>query len=72
MDSGFPIVAVIGGTGAQGSAIVLRLGHAGCRVVIGTRNLSGGERVAEELNGMLGNATVSFAENVKAAAAAET
>ena len=71
MDSAFPIVAVIGGTGAEGSAIALRLGHAGCRVVIGTRNLSKGERVAEELNGMLGKATVSFAENVKAAAAAE-
>jgi 8-hydroxy-5-deazaflavin:NADPH oxidoreductase len=71
MDSGFPIVAVIGGTGAEGSAIALRLGHAGCRVVIGTRNLSNGERVAEELNGVLGKATVSFAENVKAAAAAE-
>jgi 8-hydroxy-5-deazaflavin:NADPH oxidoreductase len=71
MDGAFPIVAVIGGTGAEGSAIALRLGHAGYRVIIGTRDLSKAERVAEELNGMLEKVTVSFGENVKAAAAAE-
>jgi len=71
MDDAFPTVAVIGGTGAEGSAIALRLGHAGYRVIIGTRNPSKGERVAGELNGILGNAALSFADNVKAAEGAE-
>ena len=35
-------IAVVGGTGAKGSAIALRLGHAGYRVIIGTRNSSRG------------------------------
>jgi 8-hydroxy-5-deazaflavin:NADPH oxidoreductase len=65
------LVAVIGGTGAEGSAIALRLGAAGYRVIIGTRNPSKGERVAAELNGILGNAALSFADNIKAAEAAE-
>ncbi len=71
MDGAAPTVAVIGGTGAEGSAIALRLGHAGYRVIIGTRNPSKGEGVAAELSGILGNAALSFADNVKAAAAAE-
>jgi 8-hydroxy-5-deazaflavin:NADPH oxidoreductase len=71
MNGAFPTVAVIGGTGAEGSAIALRLGHAGYRVIIGTRDPSKGERVAGELNGILGNAALSFADNVKATKAAE-
>jgi 8-hydroxy-5-deazaflavin:NADPH oxidoreductase len=71
MDKASAIVAVIGGTGAEGSAIALRLGHAGYRVVIGTRDPSKAERVVAELNGILGTTALSFADNVKAAAAAE-
>ena len=37
-------IAVVGGTGAEGSAIALRLGHAGYRVIIGTR-ISRGARM---------------------------
>jgi 8-hydroxy-5-deazaflavin:NADPH oxidoreductase len=71
MDGASPTVAVIGGTGAEGSAIALRLGHAGYRVIIGTRDPSKAERVAGELNGLLGKPALSFADNVKAAAAAD-
>jgi 8-hydroxy-5-deazaflavin:NADPH oxidoreductase len=71
MNGAFATVAVIGGTGAEGSAIALRLGHAGYRVIIGTRDPSKGERVAGELNAILGNAALSFADNVKAAEVAE-
>ena len=39
-------IAVIGGTGAEGSAIALRLSHAGYRVIIGTRDASRGARTA--------------------------
>ena len=64
MDSASPTVAIIGGTGAEGSAIAVRLGHVGYRVIIGTRNPSKAERVVSEINEMLGNATVSFTDNV--------
>jgi 8-hydroxy-5-deazaflavin:NADPH oxidoreductase len=64
-------IAVVGGTGAEGSAIALRLGHAGYRVVIGTRDASKGARICEELNGILGRAAVQCATNVEAARTAE-
>lgn len=67
-----PVIAVIGGTGAEGSAIALRLGHAGYRVIIGTRNAAKGGRVAAELNNHLAKACViEFAGNVEAAKMAD-
>jgi NADPH-dependent F420 reductase len=70
MEGQSPTIAVIGGTGAEGSAIALRLGHAGYRVVIGTRDSSKGARVVAELNEILGDAALEFAENANAAQAA--
>jgi NADPH-dependent F420 reductase len=64
-------IAVVGGTGAEGSAIALPLGHAGYRVIIGTRDSSRGARMCEELNGILGHSAVRFATNEEAARAAE-
>jgi hypothetical protein len=66
-----PTIAVVGGTGAEGSAIALRLGHAGCRVIIGTRDPSKGARISEDLNGILGRSAVQFADHIEAARAAE-
>jgi NADPH-dependent F420 reductase len=71
MDSASATVAIIGGTGAEGSAIALRLGHAGYRVIIGTRDPSKGQRIVGELNQILGNARLSFADNANAAEAAK-
>ena len=34
-------ISVVGGTGAEGGAIALRLGHAGHTVIIGTRDFLG-------------------------------
>lgn len=42
-------IAVVGGTGKLGAAIAGRLAKAGRRVVIGSRNVEGAERVAGEL-----------------------
>lgn len=64
-------IAVVGGTGAEGSAIALRLGHTGYRVIIGTRDASRGARICGELNGILGRAAVQWATNAEAARAAE-
>ena len=63
--------AVVGGTGAEGSAIALRLGHAGYRVIIGTRDTSKAARISQELNGILGRAAIQFATNDEAARAAQ-
>ena len=54
MEGQSPTIAVVGGTGAEGSAIALRLGHVGYRVIIGTRDSAKGVRVTAELNKLLG------------------
>jgi 8-hydroxy-5-deazaflavin:NADPH oxidoreductase len=66
-----PTIAVVGGTGAEGSAIALRLGHGGHRVIIGTRDPAKGARVASELNDMLNVTVVSHTGNLQAAEAAD-
>ena len=59
MNGKLQTVAVIGGTGAEGSAIALRLAHAGHRVIIGTRDPAKGAKIAAELNGVLGTSALS-------------
>ena len=62
-----PTIAVIGGTGAEGSAIALRLGHAGYRVILGTRDPSKGANIAAELNQILGRDALTSDSNAEAA-----
>jgi 8-hydroxy-5-deazaflavin:NADPH oxidoreductase len=38
MSEGFPVIAVIGGTGAEGSGLALRWAQAGYRVLVGSRD----------------------------------
>ena len=64
-------IAVIGGTGAEGSAIALRLGHAGYRVIMGTRDSAKGARVTAELNKLLDGGAIEFTGNAQAAASAD-
>lgn len=71
MDAKFPTIAVIGGTGAAGSAIALRLGHAGYRVIVGTRDAAKGVRMTAELNKLLGAEVIAFAGNAEAAGKAD-
>jgi 8-hydroxy-5-deazaflavin:NADPH oxidoreductase len=66
-----PVITVIGGTGAEGSAIALRLAHAGHRVIIGSRDTAKGVRVAAELNQILGRDAVQAAQNAEAAQAGQ-
>jgi 8-hydroxy-5-deazaflavin:NADPH oxidoreductase len=66
-----PVIAVIGGTGAEGSAIALRLGNAGYRVIIGTRDAAKGGRVTAELNKLLGGNAIEFSGNAEAAKTAD-
>ena len=64
-------VAIIGGTGAEGFGLTLRLAKAGHHVTIGSRDAARADAKAGEARGILGaDAQVSGAENPAAAAAA--
>jgi hypothetical protein len=69
--SGTETVAVIGGTGALGSALALRLANAGHRVTIGSRDGAKSAAMAQALNATLGTQAVMAADNEGAARAAD-
>jgi 8-hydroxy-5-deazaflavin:NADPH oxidoreductase len=64
-------VAVLGGTGKEGSGLALRWAKAGLRVLIGSRDPAKAERVAAELNAQLGQEAIKGLENREAAAQAD-
>ncbi|MBI3957418.1 MAG: NADPH-dependent F420 reductase [Chloroflexi bacterium] len=68
-----PPLAVIGGTGAEGSGLVLRWAAAGYPVIIGSRSREKAETVATELSAELppGSAPIAGDENAAAAAAGD-
>jgi len=49
-----PVVAVVGGTGAEGSGLALRFAKAGLRVFIGSRNLDRAQAAAKEIAAQAG------------------
>lgn len=67
----FVDVAVIGGTGAEGFGIALRLGAAGHHVVIGSRDAGRGADAGVKASEALGGAEVDGTGNAAAAAAAD-
>lgn len=71
MPGGSETIAIIGGTGAEGSGIALRLAKVGRRVIIGSRDAGKAEKVAQELNRILGTKLVEGANNKPATLAAE-
>ncbi len=60
-------IAVIGGTGKEGSGLAMRWARAGYEVIIGSRSAEKGARVAEELNRRAGVTTIRGTDNVTAA-----
>jgi len=62
-----PVVAVVGGSGAEGSGLALRWAKAGYRVLIGSRNSERSSAKASELNAMLGEDRIKGVENSQAA-----
>jgi len=68
-------ISVLGGTGALGRALALRLARAGHPVVVGSRDVTRAEATAEELRDILRavgvEARVDGAANVEAAAAGD-
>lgn len=68
--SGGTTIAIIGGTGAEGSSIALRLAKAGHRVIIGSRDPAKAEAAAAALAAVAAGA-ITGDSNPSAAAAAE-
>jgi hypothetical protein len=69
-------IAVLGGTGKEGSGLALRWAHAGHAVIIGSRDATRAQQAAEELNLVLGDGGASTGllsgmENLAASQAAE-
>ena len=65
------VIAIIGGTGAEGSGFAMRWAQAGLDVVIGSRSSQKGERVAAELREKLGDVKLRGTSNLEAARMAD-
>ncbi len=60
------VIAVIGGTGAEGSGLAWRWARAGLQVIIGSRSAERGQAAADELNQRLERLAVRGADNLGA------
>ena len=63
-----PVIAIIGGTGAEGTGLAVRWARAGYRVILGSRS---SERAAEKAAALVEHGTVEGAANADAAARAD-
>jgi len=64
-------IAVLGGTGREGSGLVLRWAQSGYRVLIGSRDAARAEAKASELNAVIGEDVIRGLDNVEAAKEAD-
>ena len=64
-------IAVLGGTGKEGSGLALRWAQSGYRVLIGSRSAEKAEAKAEEMNAILDSEIVEGFDNATAAAQAD-
>ena len=64
-------LAILGGSGNEGSGLALRFGHAGYPVVLGSRSPEKAAEVCAALNRRLGREAITFAANQAAAETAE-
>ncbi len=64
-------VAVLGGSGAEGSGLALRIAHAGHPVIIGSRDAARAAQAAREIAGQSNGARVSGTDNLSAARQAD-
>lgn len=64
-------IAILGGTGHEGSGLALRWAHAGHRVIVGSRTRERAQATAAEINSRLGAERASGVDNFAAAQAGE-
>lgn len=69
--TGKPTIAILGGTGKEGTGLALRWASNGYNVIIGSRNEEKALQVTRELNEILGKELISGMENSAAARAAD-
>jgi hypothetical protein len=62
-----PSIAIIGGTGKEGTGLALRWAYAGYKILIGSRQEQKANQTAERINVQLGIDTVGGLENSEAA-----
>lgn len=65
-----PVIAVIGGTGPQGSGLALRWAAAGYTVIVGSRSRERADATAAELSALLADVEITGLDNEAAATAA--
>jgi 8-hydroxy-5-deazaflavin:NADPH oxidoreductase len=61
-----PTIAILGGTGKEGTGLAIRWASAGYKIVIGSRQVEKAIMVADEINQQLGIKSVSGCENTEA------
>jgi predicted dinucleotide-binding enzyme len=66
-----PTIAMLGGTGKEGSGLALRFAHVGHRVVIGSRSRQRAAEAAAAINARIGADRTDGTDNLAAAAAGE-
>jgi NADPH-dependent F420 reductase len=66
-----PVLAVVGGTGKEGSAIAKRFANAGIRTLIGSRDALRAQNTANTINASLGTKFAEGYSNCEAASKAE-
>ncbi|MBN2550165.1 MAG: NADPH-dependent F420 reductase [Anaerolineales bacterium] len=70
-NSSLPIIAILGGTGKEGTGLAMRWASAGYSIIIGSRQLEKAQATAADLNARLGMNTVTGVENSLAARRAD-
>lgn len=71
MPSEHPIIAIIGGTGKEGTGLALRWATAGYKILIGSRSQDKARMAAERINQQVGKTSVTGLTNHEAAKAAD-
>jgi NADPH-dependent F420 reductase len=71
MTDALPTLAILGGTGAEGSGLGFRWAHGGYPVILGSRSAEKAQEGATELNTLLGKDVVRGMDNLSAAKAAD-
>lgn len=71
MTDPLPTLAILGGTGKEGTGLGLRWARAGYPVIIGSRSAERAAQAASEMNALLGLASVRGLENAAAVDAAD-
>jgi len=66
-----PIIAILGGTGREGTGLALRWATAGYTILIGSRQEEKAKVSAEKINNQLGIRSISGLSNLEAAKRAE-